>query len=101
MKKGIALFLVIATLTGICMTAFADSRVTWNGHAYQVFIDRGTWKEANAKCKKAGGHLVTITSAAEQKFVYRQIKKHKGDVFWLGLKKSGDEWVWVTGEDVT
>ena len=101
MKKMIALFLVIVTLMGIGITALADSRVTWNNHAYQVCIDRGTWAQANAKCKKAGGHLVTITSAAEQKFIFKQIKKHKGETFWLGLKKSGDNWVWVTGEDVT
>ena len=99
MKKIIALMLAIAVLAGTCMTALADSRVTWNGYAYQVFIDRGTWTEAYAKCKKAGGHLVTITSGAEQDFIFSQIKKHEGNVFWLGLRLAGSSWAWVTNEE--
>ena len=99
MMRKTAGFLAVLLLAVICASAFADARVTWNGHTYQVCMEQGTWKQANAACKAAGGHLVTITSAAEQKFVYKQIMKHKGNVFWMGLKKaSNGKWGWVTKE---
>ena len=102
MRKKTAGILAILLLVMVCASAFADARVTWKGHTYQVCMERGTWKQANAACKDVGGHLVTITSAAEQKFVCKQIMKHRGNVFWMGLKKiSNRKWGWVTGEKLT
>ena len=81
MTKRIISLMLAVLLTMLCASAYADAKVTWNGHTYQVCMDSGTWKEANQKCAKAGGHLVTITSAEEQKYVQKLIKKHKGEVF--------------------
>ena len=39
----------------------------FNGHYYLCVYDRNiTWTEASEECKKAGGHLVTITSEEEE-----------------------------------
>lgn len=44
-------------------------------HRYKVINKSRTWKQAKADCEKLGGHLVTITSAAEQKKVEKLIAK--------------------------
>ena len=102
MARKIISLLLAALLMVLCVSAYADAKVTWNGHTYQVCMKNGTWKQANKKSTNAGGHLVSITSAEEQKFIRQLIKKHKGNVFWTGLKKnSSGKWSWVTKEKVS
>ena len=74
----------------------ADAAV-YNGHHYKVIAEHATWHVAKARCEAMGGHLVTITSAAEDDFVRALCK---GEDVWLGAsdeEKEGD-WKWVTGE---
>lgn len=50
-----------------------DAAVVWpvNGHAYEVVIvDEIDWHDAKEAAEKRGGHLVTITSEAENNFVF-------------------------------
>ena len=72
----------------------------FNGHYYKVFKNTTIgWHDAKTACEKVGGHLVTITSAKENDFVYSLICK-SGVQCWLGAtdeKKEGT-WKWVTGE---
>lgn len=66
------------------------------GHKYKYYDDKVSWEEAQNRCKKLGGHLATITSAGEYKFI---VDKFPHDA-WLGgtdRAKEG-EWVWITGE---
>ena len=70
-----------------------------NNHTYQIFKEKCSWTEAKEKCEAAGGHLVTITSPDEQRFVDRLNKGNKQ--YWMGLYKGGNgngEWGWITGE---
>jgi hypothetical protein len=89
-----------------------------NGHSYEaVYTPAGiTWDDAKTASIAAGGHLATITSAAENTFVFNLISDSK---FWQttyfgvsGVFKSGPflggyesnpsipntTWSWVTGE---
>ena len=94
---------------------FPIGAVVWpnNGHAYVVVVQPLTWDQARDASTKAGGHLVTIGSSAENDFVYSLVAtndavwqlsqgKHLGP--WLGgyqrLDATGpaDGWEWVTGE---
>lgn len=56
-----------------------------------------TMSNARKNCQKWGGELVTIQDAAQNAFIYREIKKRKFDKAWIGLndiKKEGKfEWV--------
>ena len=57
-----------------------------------------SWSEARVYCEKVGGHLATITSADEQKFIDYLNKGSKS--LWIGAYR--DEyflWYWVTGEN--
>lgn len=40
-----------------------------NGHRYQVFDESMSWTDAKVYCENLGGHLVTINSEEEQKFI--------------------------------
>lgn len=81
-----------------------------NGHSYQIVtVPWGlTWEEAKKTAEKSGGYLATITSQAENNFIYKLICKNKAlwliDVSgngcgpWIGGYKTEGTWKWSTGE---
>ncbi len=81
-----------------------------NGHYYEaVYVPEGiTWDAARVAALVRGGHLVTITSAEENVFVFGLVQDPK---FWLvlsvdrisgpwlgGSKAGAAQWVWENGE---
>ena len=86
-----------------------------NGHIYEVVAvpDRVDWSSANSAAIARGGHLVTITSQAENEFVGGLIAARE---FWVspggrgtcgpwlgavqppGSPEPAGNWQWVTGE---
>jgi beta-lactamase regulating signal transducer with metallopeptidase domain len=102
--------------------AVAGSKTEWpisaggNGHFYQgVRMPKPLpWNEADRLAKLLDGHLVTITSAAENDFVFRLIND---DTYWYhsynwrgpwigavqppGSEEPAGGWTWVTGEPFT
>jgi hypothetical protein len=79
-----------------------------NGHSYEavVFDDIISWSDADAEAKKRGGYLATITSKAENDFVYALIAS---STYWFssygpwigGLKISDERWGWEQGDSFT
>jgi hypothetical protein len=69
-----------------------------NGHSYYRSNGSMTWTSARQACINMGGHLVTITSAAENNFVFNTWPSG-----WIGFTDEAVEgqWRWVTGESVT
>ncbi len=93
------------------------ARVAWpveaggNGHEYEPVAEFVTWEEARAVAAARGGHLVTITSEAENQFVFGLINAPEywlPDVPvwgpWIGYYQADTSlepeggWQWVTGE---
>ena len=90
--------------------------VTWtNGHQYEAVLAPGlSWDDAEDSCEARGGHLVTITSAEENAFVFGLVRCDDDfwyvDMYgnglgpWLGAyQPDGSEepsggWRWVTDE---
>jgi len=70
-----------------------------NGHSYQRIDQKKTWQEAKYFCEKQGGYLATITSEAENRFVYDQVGRDSLNL-WLGGtdRYSEKTWEWITGE---
>ena len=70
----------------------------YNGHYYYRSNSTATWSDAKTVCENAGGHLVVITSRAENDFIKTNlgISQH----VWIGLSDEATEGthVWVTGE---
>ena len=71
----------------------------YNGHYYAVIDEGMDWRDADKYCRDHGGHLVTINSSAEQKFVQGLVFVNgKRNAYWLGGYQSivnGDKWYWV------
>jgi hypothetical protein len=66
--------------------------VKFKEHTYLAFLSKANWKEANAMCKKMGGHLVYIETADEMAFIVKAF----GGRLWVGATdahKEGD-WRW-------
>jgi hypothetical protein len=78
-----------ASILRTCGTSF-------KGHTYLAINSKANWKEANALCKKMGGHLAYIETAEELAFL---AKTFRGMV-WVGATdahKEGD-WRWGNGK---
>lgn len=75
-------------------------KVAWEKHQYQVVLTKSSWHEAKAACEKAGGHLVIINSASENRYITKLLA---GQDAWIGCTDEADEgtWLWVDGSKVT
>ncbi len=115
---------ILACISPCCIAGVAQaSFVPWhaedggNGHSYQVFSSPEPipWATAQTIAQSHGGYLATITSAAEQDFVYSLALANpaawepaSSHPFrhgpWLGgfqvpgSPEPGGGWQWITGE---
>ena len=80
--------------TNQTITGFTNQQ-NYNGHSYYRSTGTAIWTTAKTNCATMGGHLVTITSSAEQSFIYNLWPSG-----WIGLTDEVSEgtWRWVTGE---
>ncbi|XP_052219848.1 macrophage mannose receptor 1-like [Dreissena polymorpha] len=63
-----------------------------------------TWEHGEAFCKQRGGHLVSITSAAEQAFVEAfMTRNNPNHAVWIGLNDRNVEgtYEWTSGDRLT
>ena len=105
--NAILIIILLVVLTG--GSAFA-STYTFGNSEYTLVQSSGiNWDDAKLAAEAAGGHLATITSAAENNFLKNNVFQGLDKAYWLGAYQTGDEdrqnptsnWHWVTGEDWT
>lgn len=61
------------------------------GHRYQIFDTSMSWTDAEAYCESLGGHLVTITSEEEQKFIINNLLTiGNKNTYFIGLSRDTD-----------
>jgi len=67
-----------------------------NQHLYLYVDETKMWHSASDYCLSLGGHLVSIESMSENKFVYNL----SGGTTWLGASDEVQEgtWVWTSGQ---
>ncbi|MGN1418419.1 MAG: lectin-like protein [Acutalibacteraceae bacterium] len=99
---AVVMVLCAVPLSGDLLTVGAVSipsdAVEFNGHYYKVYDQSLSWSDSAIECEKLGGHLVTITSEAENNFVFGEINKYKKKEYWIGCYREDRELHWVTGE---
>lgn len=74
------------------------SQQNYNGHSYYRSTGSMTWTDARQACANMGGYLVTVTTLAENNFLFNLWPNG-----WIGLTDEVVEgqWRWVTGEPFT
>jgi hypothetical protein len=74
------------------------SQQNYNGHSYYRSTSSMTWTAARQACANMGGYLVTVTTPAENNFIFNLWSDG-----WIGLTDEVVEgqWRWVTGEPYT
>lgn len=76
-----------------------DNGWTFYGKScYKYINDRLTWTQAKHTCEAEGSHLVTLSSAEENEFIYKTFGKSK--TVWIGLYRNPVFFTWVTYESV-
>lgn len=100
--KKLLCFLILSVSFVWYGSVFADSGVVEDpatGHSYKRIDAQISWTEAKAACESSSGYLATITSQAENDFVFTSVGVAGWD-HWLGATDGGQEgtWLWVTGE---
>ncbi|OEU65057.1 MAG: hypothetical protein BA863_04170 [Desulfovibrio sp. S3730MH75] len=102
----------LTTILMILMLVFAASpssatTYSFGGSDYWVVRASGmNWDSAKVLAEAAGGHLATITSAAENAYVQQNVLGSRRGEYWLGGFQTSDpggtgpaaNWEWVTGE---
>ncbi len=72
-----------------------------NGHTYYL-LSPADWDESEAEAVSLGGHLVTLSDAAEQDWVYGTFGSVGGvpRALWIGLTDPSQTgaWSWISGE---
>ncbi|NLC73121.1 MAG: hypothetical protein GX684_05050 [Ruminococcaceae bacterium] len=71
-------------------------------HEYRLFVENVSWEEAAEKCRKMGGHLVTISDQAEFDLVTAIAAERGINILWVGFfRNTSNEFEWVTGEKIS
>ncbi|XP_022098538.1 alpha-N-acetylgalactosamine-specific lectin-like [Acanthaster planci] len=82
----------------------------YDGHCYRFFGATKTFREAEKNCQRyvqlGEGHLVSLTSKAEEELVYMILKTSVGTLsreMWNGLndEKREGTFVWTDGSDLS
>jgi hypothetical protein len=106
-RAGLAAIAIVAPAmtAGLCEAASVPFPISagGTGNAYELFLDTAiSQADARNAASAAGGHLVTITSSAEQTFVESLLSGDNAPTgsYWIGLDRVGDSdsFTWETGE---
>jgi len=88
-----------------CLAPVAQWRVEdgGNGHWYMLSWEVHEWPAARARAVELGGHLATLTSAAERLFVLPLCDNRIGFDVWLGASRASavSPVQWITGEPLS
>ena len=83
--------------------SYFNTVTEFNGNYYALYCGIGylDWFDVKDLCESMGGHLATITSLEEQKFLQSAILKSGNDycAYFIGGQKADNKWQWITGEE--
>ena len=70
---------------------------------YLISEERTGYEVAKQRAAAMGGHLLTITTAAEHSFIRNELLAGRGEEFWIGMERAPqqcqlDQLRWTTGE---
>lgn len=71
------------------------------GACYFFSDETMSWNDAQEQCRKQNGSLADILSENEAVWLAESIRNHNGTEFWIGGKRQGDVYKWVTSDGKT
>lgn len=92
-----------------CSIDIPSNAVVFNNHFYVIYdfqsiapTDTNTWENAYGYCEGVNGYLATITSKAENDFLFRYMGSSGYENAYFGLtdRSWGNRWEWENGEEV-
>ncbi|XP_071489139.1 echinoidin-like [Diadema antillarum] len=108
MKLTIAFLVVLASYMAVGGQAYGCCPQYWtgfHGSCYRLFLAKKNWQEAENHCVRLGGHLTSVTSEAENDFLYNfwrdTFKTPSGWGFWIGYNDIRTERAWVWSDHST
>ena len=89
----------LSSLTFSTSSSPANS-MNYNNHIYERYDYNLSWNEAKAFCEQKGGHLVTISDAAENDAIVNLLNGCPLGYYHIGATDPGmtGNWSWITGE---
>jgi outer membrane biosynthesis protein TonB len=80
-------------------SSIPNGAAKYGSNYYKVYYSDVTWAEAEQICGDLGGHLCTVTSAGESRFV-KDLLSENSRFLWLGATDADTDgqWAWITGE---
>lgn len=85
------------------VASYFNTATEFNGNYYALYYNIGylDWYDLKDLCESMGGHLATITSFEEHKFIQNTIIKSGNGYcgYFLGGQKVDNKWQWITGEE--
>lgn len=102
MKFTVLVVLLVAVLA-MPVLAYDWATNPANGHKYAV-INGPNWQELENQAISLGGHLASISDAAENEWVCNFAHSVLGENnkrVWIGLYSSQGQWWWTNGEAVS
>ena len=96
-------YMITPESEGACAADWSPALCHFGGHTYMLVKTAMSWEAAQAWAEARDGHLVTITSEAENEMVCRLVRTRGGGNAWLGCTDLAEEgtWRWITGEPFT
>ncbi len=82
------------TFTIEYMDLIPSDTETYNGNTYEYYEMCMPWTQAQKFCENKGGHLITVSSKAENDFAFNMAKIYGQSYCWLGVTDMLNEGVW-------
>ncbi|OWF35475.1 lithostathine-like [Mizuhopecten yessoensis] len=86
-----------------CNATFNTSdryRGVYEDRCYYLVGNGESWTEAQARCKKHGTNLVTVTNQNLDYFLSGMLRFRGLSKWWIGARKTGDTFRWVTDRTI-
>ena len=90
-----------AAKTGEKLSTDTTSISSLFGHRYAYYEAPGiSYSNADAACRKKGGHLLTVTSPFEYSYLSGTLSSGKSGLYWVGASGGQNSWSWITNESM-
>ena len=90
-----------AETSDVAAAATTTAATTRGVSTYQVIEQAMSWEEAAQYCAAHGGRLAVADTQEAWQMIRSEISASDKSAIWLGASRSGDDWYWADGSQMT